>query len=1100
MVAAAVSSGVLVLLAAATALAFSPFQTDSAIVKTFLAEGFALVGLAALAVRAGRASDAAARAGLRRALLAIGPLLLAALASAALADFHPLSRVRLEDVAISCAIAALAASAPDPERDARRGALALAVAGALAALYGAAQVAGLDFLRWTGSTARAYLFRSTFGHHSLAAAFLLAAIPPAVALAISRRSSRVTRAVALAAALVLATGLFLSLGRGAWIGFAAAIAVLAALLSLARLADGPAGWRVALAVGAPAVVLAGASLAFDTGAERWASVADADSPSLRSRLLIYEDTLAMIRERPIAGHGIGRFVVEYPRFRSEESHRNLEAGDLVVDHAHDEFLEILAEQGFVGLAAFAFFLGAVALAAIRRLRHGELTALDAGWLASMAGLLVHNLGDVNLRETSSAVPFALAAGFLLRPPSAALAAPAPDPGLAPRVVGALAAAVALVALLRPIERARIDAALMRASLLPPSPERAAELQRVADEARDWPEALYRAGYAQLREAAGAKSDAERSGSLPFAVRDLESLRRLAPYWANMPLPLAQAYAIAKRGADALDVARDFARAHPFDSIGLRFLAELLEKEKKLAEALVAAERGSAAAPFDVDALTHVGRLREALGMNVEASAAFADAAALAPRRADLRLAFARTAVGETQIDEKIEALFIGLQFSRGKTAALNLLSPAIVLLRSPRPDDLRGDYLAGILARFRGDRAEALARYESFATWAGERAEPRVAPAVELAKLGEWDRADALFDEAEAEIWARVDPWRRVELASTAKPTPGDFGAIRDPETRFRLGLELARNGSPDVALELWRDAALDGRPLRLATAAGVAERLGRADEALALREKAAAACESGATSALDDALHGAIREAELSLGKRLDVAGRTPEDLDRRAAARPVDPWDLYLRAGWRAVLGLSAEAAVDYRAVLALDPEHWLALDGLARLGVDAERERAAARRSLASRLASAPAAPPRGAASIAVGDADSRDRLGAGWSRPERLADESLVRWALGPAAEAFVEVSGGDETVEIEAIACEGLAATMTVRVGAVTLGSKPLLSTLQRFRFDLRAGSVPPGPARLELAFDRWASPRERSLGRSPDGWPKAAAVKRIRVR
>lgn len=1096
MIARGFSSLVLVLLALAAGLLFSPFQTDAAVIKSFAACALALAGVAALALRVGSDSDPAARAGLARALLAAGPLLLAALASAALADFHPLARCRLADVGVSCAVVALAASAPAGERDARRTAMALAAAGAVAALYGAAQVFGIDFLRWSGSGSRAYLFRSTFGHHSLAAAFLLAALPPAMALALSRSASRALSAAALAASLVLAAGLFLSLGRGAWIGFAAATAVLAALVltRVRRSGDARPGAAVFLALAAPAFLVAAASLAIEEGAERWESAADLDSGTVRSRFLIYEDTLAMVRERPLLGHGLGQFVVEYPRFRSEASHRNLEAGDLVVDHAHNEFLEVAAEQGAAGVAAFLWFIGFVVVAALRR---RPFRAIDAGSLAAIAGLLVHNLFDVTLREASTAVPFALAAGFLLRP-SAESRKPRGDASAVARSLGILAAIAALAAIAWPVSRARLDADLMRASLLPPSAERAAALQEVADAAPDWPEALYRAAYAQLREAVSGGSDAAKAAALPFAVRGFESLRRLAPHWANMPLPLAQAYQLSKRGSDALEAAREFARIHPFDSTGLRFLADLLEREEKLREALFSAERASASAPFDVEAILHVARLRESLGMNVEASAAFSDAIALAPRRADLRLAFARTAVGETQIDARLESLFIALQFSRGKPAALNLLSPAILLLRSPVPGDRRTEYLAAILARFRGDRAEAFARYESFASWAGDRADARVAPAVELEKVGDPERADALLDEAEAEIWARVDPWRLVELATAPNASAADFGAIRDPETRFRLGQALARNGRRGAALDVWREAAVAGRPLRLVTAARIAEAEGRTDEARAFLDAAAAAAETGRIEAGDDAAHGAIRFAETTLGPRLDVANRTPESLDRRiAGAAVVEPWDLYLRASWRETLGLRSDAIADYRALLALDPRHWLALDALRRLGADASAEDAAARRALA-RDGDAGAAEAK--ATIDVGRPEALRHLGSGWSRPEFLPDETRARWALGPVAQALVEVPGGAETIEIDAIACEGLAATMTVIVAGKTVGRSPLVSTLQRFRFDLGPHGIEAGKALVELRFDRFASPRERALGRSADGWPKAAGVKRIRVR
>ncbi len=1104
--AARVSSVVLVLLALSTALVFSPFQTDAAILKAFVAEGLVLFGVAALAIRAGSASDGSARDGLRRALLAAGPLAAAGFISVVLAGGHWFARIRLEEVLVTCAVVALAASAPRGTDDARRTALALAIGGALAVAYGAAQVFGVDFVGWTGPTARPYRFRSTFGHHSLAAAFLLAAIAPAAGLAAARSTPRKSAAIALFASLVLAAGLVLSLGRGAWTGFVAASAVLAVLLATRAKRSGDARSGALLAVAAPSVLFLGASLLAQPAAERWLSFPDLESSNIRSRLLIYEDSLAMIREKPFLGHGIGLFPVAYPRYRSAESQRNLEAGDRVVDHAHDEFLEVAAEQGVVGLAAFLWFLGAVFA---RGLRRRGFTALDAGLVAAASGLLVHNLFDVNLRATSTAVPFALAAGFLLRPgDDDGGERPAPRPGGAlARTAGLLVAILALASVARPVGRALADADLHRASLLPPSTERAEALQAVADAHPGWPEALYRAGYASLREALSGGPEARRT-SLPFAVKDLEALRRISPYHANMPLPLAQALEFSGRTADAIEAVRDFLRAHPFDAVGHRFLADLLEKEKRTREALVACENAVACAPFEVENYARLGRIRESLGMTVEASAAWFDAAALAPRRPEFRLALARSSIGETQLDQRLESLFVGLEMSRGNDAALNLLSPLVVTLRSPMADDRRTDFLAAILARFRGNRDEALARYRSFAEWAGKKADDRLLPAVDLATLGDWERADRLFDEAEHEVWARIDPWRVTELASADRVAAGDFGAIRDAETRFHLGLALARHGKAGVALDVWQKAALEGRPLRLLTAGEIALRAGRADEARAYLEAAAEASAAGALEALDDPLHGSLRSAEISLGPRLNVADRTLEDLERKAGAKNPEPWDLYLRANLLETLGRAAEAAEGYRAVLDRDRAHWLALDGLARLGAERDAEEAAARALVSERAralladGAAAGAPGGGTDAIAVGRPSALSTLGTGWSRPDRLPDESLFRWAIGPRADAAVEVGRGSEAVEIEAIACEGLAARLTARLRGVKLGEAPLVSSLQRMRFPIPAEFKPGGTATLVLSleFDRWASPRERTPGRSPDAWPKAAGVKAIRVR
>src|SRR2546425_6394713 len=111
------------------------------------------------------------------------------------------------------------------------------------------------------------------------------------------------------------------------------------------------GWWT-LAAAAAATVL-GAALLFSWVDSGWASkrlalLVNVRSPNWadRSRLAWTLDSLRMLRDHPALGVGLGAFGVAYPGYQSVP-------GDLWLDHAHNDYAEVVAETGLVGAALIA---------------------------------------------------------------------------------------------------------------------------------------------------------------------------------------------------------------------------------------------------------------------------------------------------------------------------------------------------------------------------------------------------------------------------------------------------------------------------------------------------------------------------------------------------------------------------------------------------------------------------------------------------------------------------------------------------------------------------------------------------------------------------
>jgi O-antigen ligase len=121
------------------------------------------------------------------------------------------------------------------------------------------------------------------------------------------------------------------------------------------------------------------------------------------RVSIYQDTWRIILDHPWVGTGLGTLGTVYPRYASFYN-------GLTVDHAHNDYLELLAETGIVGglfgLSFFAFLCWR-GLSVLKSQRNPVVRATIAGSLTACAGLLLHSLVDFNLHIPSNSLIFLL---------------------------------------------------------------------------------------------------------------------------------------------------------------------------------------------------------------------------------------------------------------------------------------------------------------------------------------------------------------------------------------------------------------------------------------------------------------------------------------------------------------------------------------------------------------------------------------------------------------------------------------------------------------------------------------------------------------------
>ena len=285
-----------------------------------------------------------------------------------------------------------------------------AAANALVGLYIFFGGSGADHLLILGRFYRAF---GTFGQPNPFGGFMGIALPVALMCACSqcqrlwrawRGQHRLDRGAALCVAasclacLLIAAGLLASWSRGAWLG--AAVALLAMLIALPRRVAH--GVLLALLIAALVAVAWSSGLLPDSIVSRITSFAsdlvvvrdargvniDPDNFAVIERLAHWQAALNMAADAPLLGAGLGSYEPLYTQYR-------LINWEAALGHAHNHYLNMLAETGALGLAAYVGFWLAIIAATWHLRRHPDRDArfMAVGMLGSWLYIATHSLFD-----------------------------------------------------------------------------------------------------------------------------------------------------------------------------------------------------------------------------------------------------------------------------------------------------------------------------------------------------------------------------------------------------------------------------------------------------------------------------------------------------------------------------------------------------------------------------------------------------------------------------------------------------------------------------------------------------------------------------------
>ena len=132
--------------------------------------------------------------------------------------------------------------------------------------------------------------------------------------------------------------------------------------------------------------------------------AESGETSFDTRLAIWKGTIAMIKENPVIGTGIGTFIWAFNRYRPEGL--NVQA-----NFAHNDYLNMASEMGVLAPIIMIWIFFIIIKTGIRRSGpHPEILGCAIGILS----LSLHGLVDFNFHIPANMLLFSIYAGIIMK--------------------------------------------------------------------------------------------------------------------------------------------------------------------------------------------------------------------------------------------------------------------------------------------------------------------------------------------------------------------------------------------------------------------------------------------------------------------------------------------------------------------------------------------------------------------------------------------------------------------------------------------------------------------------------------------------------------
>ena len=202
------------------------------------------------------------------------------------------------------------------------------------------------------------------------------------------------------AAILIATSVLLSLSRGGILTLSVSMIIFSVML-IAKAKQKKTGLFIGFIV-IIVLFLTGTS-GWDAIFKRFENTRNQSGSIYDHRLIIWEDSIQIIRDFPLVGTGAGSLEKIYPLYRSLP-------GNDILEHAHNDYLEFFCTGGIIlpvlmGTCLFSILFPATVSIARRREWYSIL--LFTGSITSISAILLHSLVDFNMQVGANGLYFFL---------------------------------------------------------------------------------------------------------------------------------------------------------------------------------------------------------------------------------------------------------------------------------------------------------------------------------------------------------------------------------------------------------------------------------------------------------------------------------------------------------------------------------------------------------------------------------------------------------------------------------------------------------------------------------------------------------------------
>lgn len=193
--------------------------------------------------------------------------------------------------------------------------------------------------------------KGLYGHPMTLAGFLIITLPILYAFLLDWKQKRQTLVVTIVLFLIAFVGLLLNETRGAWLALAITLPLITLLYdcSIKKVI-----FLIAFAIGTSLVFLNSPQLQ-----NRAESITSTTLQSNTERVLMWQSAYEMFKDHPILGVGLGQYAPKYlNEYKSPQAKERQ-------NHSHNNFLQMLAENGIVGFLGFVLLFGYLLLSSFR---------------------------------------------------------------------------------------------------------------------------------------------------------------------------------------------------------------------------------------------------------------------------------------------------------------------------------------------------------------------------------------------------------------------------------------------------------------------------------------------------------------------------------------------------------------------------------------------------------------------------------------------------------------------------------------------------------------------------------------------------------------